>query len=526
MAQETRLAPIEFSNTPTQVLMNIGETKRQDAARQQQMAFEQQKYLRQLQDEEMKRRYENMKNFNSIIQDKQWSKETRDMYLGGLIQKYSAPGMSSTQYLSDIGKDLSNLANYQRYRDDIYDKADKFISSLPQTAKDGFDANTFKNDFLKNALFKADGTQKSITDLQAESDENWLEKTFTANKDKYYNVASAYKRIPEVIKSAPESTIKVPDKDMNGRVLTSSSTEVKFKPSFERFNDKTGKVEFRQDANGYIEDDVYNSLISFDDIDALATRSAKKFISDYNNSTKEQKKALLGGKVMTPGSFVDKDNDGLPDLLEADDINLIKKGFLTDYVKKQMPQYNKETESTKVINIDGSRGNTAAANSGFIDIFREIDNAATSGLQVQEKTGGKVTKVYGASVNQMTPAAQQYLVGIANTLGKKKEVDGEKLDFTQADIVVKKENGVLGLYEYPAGNLIAPLSDIQANLKVNPTAKTKQNVINNSLNNSDSEKPTLNSIKRTDIAAKAKAAGYTPSEYEALLKERGINIIK
>lgn len=525
MAQETRLAPIEFSNTPTQVLMNIAERKQQDAARERQMAFEQQKYLRQLQDEESKRRFENMKNFNSIIQDKQWSKETRDLYLNGLIQKYSAPGMSSTQYLSEIGKDVSSLANYQRYRDDIYDKADKFISSLPQTAKDGFDANTFKNDFLKNALFKQDGAQKSLSELQSEGDVNWLEKTFTDNKDKYYNVASAYKRIPEVIKSAPDSTIKVPDKDINGRVLTSSSTEIKFKPAFERFNDKNGKVEFRQDANGYIEDEVYNSLISFDDIDALATRSAKKFITDYNNSTKDQKKALLGGKVMTPGSFVDKDNDGLPDLLEANDIDLIKKGFLTDYVKKQMPQYNKETESTKVINISGGPGTGAAANTGFIDIFREIDNAATSGLQVQEKSGDKVTKVFGASVNQMTPAAQQYLVGIANSLGKKKEVDGEKIDFTQADIVVKKENGVLGLYEYPSGNLIAPLSDIQANLKVNPTAKTKQNAMNSSLNNSDPGKPKVNSIKRSDIPAKAKASGYTPSEYEALLKERGINII-
>ena len=38
--------------------------------------------------------------------------------------------------------------------------------------------------------------------------------------------------------------------------------------------------------------------------------------------------------------------------------------------------------------------------------------------------------------------------------------------------------------------------------------------------------PQSKSIKQSDIAAKAKASGYTPSEYEALLRKKGINIIK
>ena len=425
MAQETRLAPIEFSNTPTQVLMNIGEAKRQEAARQQQMAFEQQKYLRQLQDEEMKRRFENMKNFNSIIQDKQWSKETRDMYLGGLIQKYSAPGMSSTQYLSEIGKDVSNLANYQRYRDSIYEKADKFISGLPQNAKEGFDANTFKNDFLKNALFNPDGSQKSLSELQAEGDVNWLEKTFTDNKDKYYNLSSAYDRIKKLVKEAPESTVGSTDKDIKGRLLTTSSRTIKFRPSFERLNKQTGEVEFRQDENGYLEDDVYKTLISFDDIDALATRSAKKFITDYNNSTKDQKKSLLGGRALPSGTYVDKDNDGLPDMLESDDLDLIKKGFLTNFVKKEMPQYNLPKESIKSIGTKTGSDKKPNDTNDFIDeVITTYNNGSPQDLAdvlYRMKAGNGKIELTNAFVSKTDKGFRlEYFTG-------EKDEDGNKI---------------------------------------------------------------------------------------------------
>lgn len=377
MAQETRIAPIEFSNAPTQVLLSIAENKQQDAARRQQLAFEQQKYLRGLQDEEMKRRYENQKNFNTIIQNKDWSKETRDLYLDQLIKKYSDPNFSSSQYQSEIGKDLSTLSNYQKYRDNAYQVVDDYVKNLPDTAKSGFDANTFKNDFIKNALFDKDGKPKTLDQLQSEQDVNWLDQTFKDGKYKYYDVASAYSRIPKIIKEAAESTIKVPGRDRKGRVLTSTSSEVKFKPLFERMNDKTGKVELRVDDAGYIEDDVYNALTSYQDIDALAERSARKFITDYNNSSKDAKKALMGPMAMKPGTFVDKDNDGLPDLLGSEDVDLIKKGFLTDYIKKQMPVYEKDTESTKIISLGGSGGTKKNDTEDFINQVVNVSKTGT-----------------------------------------------------------------------------------------------------------------------------------------------------
>jgi len=41
-----------------------------------------------------------------------------------------------------------------------------------------------------------------------------------------------------------------------------------------------------------------------------------------------------------------------------------------------------------------------------------------------------------------------------------------------------------------------------------------------------SAQPQQKSIKQSDIAAKAKASGYTPSEYESLLRKNNVKIIK
>jgi hypothetical protein len=38
--------------------------------------------------------------------------------------------------------------------------------------------------------------------------------------------------------------------------------------------------------------------------------------------------------------------------------------------------------------------------------------------------------------------------------------------------------------------------------------------------------PKVKTIKQSDVAAKAKAGGYTPSEYEALLRKNNVKIIK
>jgi hypothetical protein len=107
---------------------------------------------------------------------------------------------------------------------------------------------------------------------------------------------------------------------------------------------------------------------------------------------------------MPAGTFVDNDNDGLPDLLEDNDLDLIKKGFLTDYVKKQVPEYNKESESTKVINLTGGRSGDKNDTTDFID--RVISTASNGSAQeladlLYEMTAGNGTfEVTNAKVNK------------------------------------------------------------------------------------------------------------------------------
>jgi hypothetical protein len=156
---------------------------------------------------------------------------------------------------------------------------------------------------------------------------------------------------------------------------------------------------------------------------------------------------------------------------------------------------------------EGSGGKGSEANSGFMDVYNEIVTAADTGNKVREVKGGKVTKIFGAAVNQLSPDAQGYLINIANKTKKKYDDEQNEVEFTQDDLVIKKESGKVGLYRYPSGELIAPLDKMQTNLKLNPTAKTKQNVIN--------------SKKTGSVIPKAEFAKMTISERQKFISEGG-----
>jgi len=181
MAQETRIAPIEFDRTPTQVMLNIAEQQQQDALKRQQVEFERAKYMRSLQDDEMKRRYENAQNFNSILQNSNWSKETRDMYLKQLLETGAkAKDIESFEFRTRLGQDIGKISQYDRMVKDVYAKADQYVNSLPAERKAGFSSEVFKNRFIQSALTK-DGRFKTTEELQADYDDNLAENVYQKN---------------------------------------------------------------------------------------------------------------------------------------------------------------------------------------------------------------------------------------------------------------------------------------------------------------------------------------------------------
>lgn len=425
MAQETRVAPIEFSNAPTQVMLNIVEQKKQDALKKQQLEFEKLKYLRSAQEDEMKRRYENAQNFNTVLQNQDWTKETRDMFMSDLLKKFSnAKDTDSFDFRTNLGKQLGSMSQYNNIIKTVYSKADEFVRSMPDAGKQGFSADVFKNRFIKSALTNPDGTKKSLEQLQKDYNDNLAQEVYQSNKQDLYDISTAYNVIPELIKNAGVSTVGSATKSRSGNIGSSESSTVSYKPMFQYYDKKSGEVKMREDEFGYIDKDLYEQLTSIPSLDAMATRKAKEFIKNYNNSSRADKLSFLGSNSMQANSkFIDANGDGLPDALTDADIDLIKKGFLTNQVKRNILNTVKENTSQVVYNYNGS----GSKSENGVDAFSDLDNAATDAFN----------KKQFLSVN--TSPNPDLIIDYAE------KSSGVKLDASQLKII-KGKDGRVGIY--------------------------------------------------------------------------------
>lgn len=430
MAQETRVAPIEFSNTPTQVLLSIAEQKQQEALKKQQLEFEKAKYARAAQEDEIKRRYENAQQFNTAIQNPDWTKETRDMYLAGLLKNYAnARDVESFDYRVNLGKQLGQISQYNNMVKGIYSKADDYIKSLPESAKQGFTPEVFKNKFIQTALTK-EGRPKSLEELQKDYSDNLIDEVYQQNKSSLYDVATGHKQLTELIKSIPNSDISVAQRDKKGNVITGKSMTVKFNPELQEYNEKTGEVKLKSDEFGYIRDDVYSKFTSLPAVDASYTRKAEQFIRDYNASPREAKLSIMG-----QAKFVDKNNDGIPDMLTAQDLDLVKKGFMTQDIVRELPEIRKESESTTIIN-NNSIGGALGGGKGYVDAYKML-----------------AEKVDAGKLKDLPANIAETIVKIANQQGKLGMLKGGNIQYTIKNLNIKRDpDGSIRVYDNLTGD--------------------------------------------------------------------------
>jgi hypothetical protein len=268
-------------------------------------------------------------------------------------------------------------------------------------------------------------------------------------------------------------TIETPD----GRKTTKKGTITELPFYLQK---KDGQLAIKQDDNGYIDETVYSTF--------------------YNNPAT---KAWINAGAKSAMNKL-----GVPQSPEATE--WFRRSYLTNWLgvqtKGDLKKVNDVTYQKSTTDNTGGKGGSDD-NSGFMDVYNEIVTAADTGNQVREVKGGKVTKIFGAAVNQLSPDAQGYLINIANKTKKKYDDEQNEVEFTQDDLVIKKESGKVGLYRYPSGELIAPLDKMQTNLKLNPTAKTKQNVID--------------SKKTGRVIPKSEFAKMTISERQKFISEGG-----
>jgi len=215
-----------------------------------------------------------------------------------------------------------------------------------------------------------------------------------------------------------------------------------------------------------------------------------------------------------------------PDQLDARAKDILERKFAYDLFKKTnihgssflSEEEVKAAPIKNITNINNRTGSEVNVN----DLYGKIDAIST-----EKRDNG----IDYTAINNLPLDAQTVVLDFAN----KGKQDDEILD--RSEIFVKKEtNGDVNIYKvagikkdgtqdirFEDAFRIGTLPKVGTNLKVQANTKAKAEVVKQGEANKTS-KPIKKEINRSDIPAKASAAGYSVKEYEALLKQKGVTI--
>lgn len=185
-----------------------------------------------------------------------------------------------------------------------------------------------------------------------------------------------------------------------------------------------------------------------------------------------------------------------------------------------------EIKEAPIKNITNIKVNTGKPETPVIDVFTTIEEKAKAHLDT-EKYNAVKNPITGKTIVGLTPV--------------------NSLDQDEADVVLaeakKKDGDIIAIDEvyvkqFPEGTWVVRLKDDMPLTKLTKRAtnvsanqplgqKSKQKAVEDAKNDKPSKeqpKPAKKEIKRSDIAAKAKAAGYSVKDYEEELKKIGVTI--
>lgn len=424
---------LEFDQTPNRLLFQIGEEARQQRALQQK-----------LEQDEARKRAEVLNEINPAVLYDKFEKEVVSRKLDGLtaaaadyLKKY--PNSSLNDFRAFINKDLSSMATQSAKikavkdnikntvgalgKDSIYD-----IPALNALAKD---RGIYKTDQIGNKILKEgeeiDETEDFLTSL---------EKT---DLDKIINRTSGNKLLTDSIKAAPlfkKSVLSEVDTP-NGRQTVVTGVESSM-PYFMKLDEKNQPV-LKKQANGYIEEDIFNELTSDPNILKYVTVAAR-------DNMKE------AGVSMIP------ENE-----------EIYKRAFVTDFLER-----NKKGVVELIDKKLYSKAPAAGAGSGApkeppvtVDVYSDIVDAVKTGKKVRLVQSGKVLQDYGTAFSEIPQTAREIILSNINKVSKFKASDEDQpRDYTQDDVTLReKDANTIGVYEYPSGKFLTDIAKLDVNVK-------------------------------------------------------------
>jgi hypothetical protein len=394
MAQETRVNPIQFDNTASQIMMNMAASfNRRDTGGDD----KEKERLRVEQEEQRRLAQQNKELLNSLFDPSKLQATTRSSKVKDIVANTNAvlrgglKGGTTAEVAEQALQALLDLQSGDAKYSGIVKSIEDREKSLTDDEKRGLNIGEAKQVALRNALKKQDAKG------------NWVPKPFEELDDqqdylgslinspdglKFANLSVGFDDLTKEVTEAPKSTETKSIKVQRGRTINSESMKVTWSPKFQYYDDKAEEIKLRTDSSGLIEDDVYKELTAKPSINRTLTSRAMTFINDYNTADAAGK-ALMATKAGLPTGST------MPPLLDPADpktIEGVKKSFLTKTISNQIGRVEADQKQNivlpaPVINNYNNWTNTDPTNTAPNDRITGILNLDTRFLGAASKSG-------------------------------------------------------------------------------------------------------------------------------------------
>jgi hypothetical protein len=464
--------PLEFDQTPNRLLYEIGQQARQDQLLQ-----------RKLQQDNLEKQYQVLQEVNPATLYPKFEKEVVDNAVGGLTERVAGyikanPQANYLDLQGMVNSELGKVATWSARVKTIKDNIDKTLSSMDNNAP--FDKGRLRALAIDRSLYSTDQnrmkTLKNPEEINIEEDvvsaiaQKEPSKVIDAYKGqematKLINDSALFTQQEEVVKETP---------DGRRTVTVGQKSTVPF-----YLQAKDGKIDVKRQGNGYLDEGVYQRFYSNPAMKVWIDGGAESIMNKSGVLTSPENKETF------------------------------KRAFLTDWLennkKGAIERVDKDLYA-KPITIN--TGQKSGSDVEIYDVYSAIDSTIDS-KDLVRVTAGKKQTIYGTPLNSYDFKAQSAVLEMVNELKNKKTDEGEEVDYTQNDVVLRRnKDKSIGVYSYPENEFILNIDPTGTNLQVNKGVKAQQKVIGKS-------KKTGKVIPKTEFAK------MTISERQKFISEGG-----
>ena len=394
MAQETRVNPIQFDNTASQIMMNMANSIDRSKERDRALAAEKERERMRIEAEEQKRLYQQNKEvLSSMFDPSKLRAETRAAMVDDILTnttdflKGGMKGGTDAQVADNALKQLMNITAGDAKYANILKNIDEREKSLTDDERKGYNIGEAKQVAIRNAFKKQDAKGNWVPKSNDELDDSqdYLGSLINSPEGlRFANISTGYNDLTEQITKAPKSTETLSLKVQRGLKRTSESQKVSFSPKYQTYDSANEEIKLKTDKNGFLEDEVYREDVSKPSINRMLTSRAVSFINDYNTAD-DKGKAAMAAKAGLPPTIA------LPKVLDPADgaiLENIKKAFHTQTVANQIGKVESEAKQDIIFQPRITDPNaTDPTNAAPNDRITSIISLDTNFLGTGKKTG-------------------------------------------------------------------------------------------------------------------------------------------